>query len=676
MKHILFLGAFLMLLVSVVQADTFFIPSELTEKTIQELVQQHGEEHQFRIDRGVQQVSILWTEKDGNHQEFAEFCKTRFLIQENEIDNLFERFSHYYEILWGNANKMIVGLQKVIHLDCGPIDDIDQMFGGYDPSAHIEEDLYKNKVAFLVALNFPHYSLAEKTKLGDGWNRKQWAYARMGDIFLSRVPAKLLQKFTQVKSESRAYMGNYNIHIGTLVKNPGNAYFKKDKRLIHHWGLRDEIKALYADRNAEKQQKTIHKVMNRIIAQEIPIAIVNNTDYQWNPHTNQVWKDGEEVELAREQDIRYQTLLNNFKVLQQIDPYYPSCSNYIARKAETDLEISMEDIEKVFEEFLSHPIAIKVADVMRKRLGRKLYAYDIWYTGFKPGSDLSEDMLDALVQSEYRDIPTLQKQIPTILEKLGFDKEKANRYAKDIVIEPARGAGHAWGPMMRGDKCYMRIRTPKNGIDYKGFNVFMHELGHNIEQLMTMNDIDYYMLNGVPNTAFTEAWAFLFQERDLKILGLDNLNANAKFWNALDSFWSTREIMGVGLVDIRSWRWMYEHPEASATELKEAVLQIAKDIWNEYYTPSFGSKDEILLATYTHMIYYPLYLPNYPLGHLIEFQLNKQLEGKKMGDELERIFLYGRIIPQQWMRHAVGSNLSGQPMLEATIEAYKKLFNE
>ncbi|HNZ66684.1 MAG TPA: hypothetical protein PKM32_04885, partial [Planctomycetota bacterium] len=215
-----------------------------------------------------------------------------------------------------------------------------------------------------------------------------------------------------------------------------------------------------------------------------------------------------------------------------------------------------------------------------------------------------------------------------------------------------------------------------NGIDYKGFNVFMHELGHNIEQLMTMNDIDYYMLNGVPNTAFTEAWAFLFQERDLKILGLDNLNANAKFWNALDSFWSTREIMGVGLVDIRSWRWMYEHPEATATELKEAVLQIAKDIWNEYYTPSFGSKDEILLATYTHMIYYPLYLPNYPLGHLIEFQLNKQLEGKKMGDELERIFLYGRIIPQQWMRHAVGSNLSGQPMLEATIEAYKKLFNE
>ena len=52
-----------MLLVSV----NTFIPSELTENY--QIVQQHGEEHQFRIDRGVQQF-LSFDRKDGNHQEF------------------------------------------------------------------------------------------------------------------------------------------------------------------------------------------------------------------------------------------------------------------------------------------------------------------------------------------------------------------------------------------------------------------------------------------------------------------------------------------------------------------------------------------------------------------------------------------------------------------------------
>lgn len=167
---------------------------------------------------------------------------------------------------------------------------------------------------------------------------------------------------------------------------------------------------------------------------------------------------------------------------------------------------------------------------------------------------------------------------------------------------------------------------------------------------------------------------FLFQERDLKVLGLDNLNAESKYWNVLDDFWSAREIMGVGLVDIRTWRWMYAHPEATASELREAVMQIARDVWNKYYT-CFDTKDEIMLSCYTHMIFHSLYLPNYPIGQLIQSQLNKQLEGKVMGEEMERIYLYGRIIPQQWMRHAVGSNINGKPILEnveKAIEILKK----
>ena len=52
-------------------------------------------------------------------------------------------------------------------------------------------------------------------------------------------------------------------------------------------------------------------------------------------------------------------------------------------------------------------------------------------------------------------------------------------------------------------------------MDYKGYNIAVHELGHNVEQTFSLNFVDHTLLAGVPNTAFTEAIAFVFQERDL-----------------------------------------------------------------------------------------------------------------------------------------------------------------
>jgi hypothetical protein len=53
-------------------------------------------------------------------------------------------------------------------------------------------------------------------------------------------------------------------------------------------------------------------------------------------------------------------------------------------------------------------------------------------------------------------------------------------------------------------------------------------MGHNVEQTFSMNTIDYYSLNGVTNTAFTEALAFVFQGRDLQFLGLQSPDAQAE----------------------------------------------------------------------------------------------------------------------------------------------------
>lgn len=229
---------------------------------------------------------------------------------------------------------------------------------------------------------------------------------------------------------------------------------------------------------------------------------------------------------------------------------------------------------------------------------------------------------------------------------------------------------------MRNDKSHLRTRIGKDGMDYKGYNIAVHEFGHNVEQTITMNDVDYYMLSGVPNTSFTEAIAFLFQKRDMELLGMNETKPNDDFYLTLDNFWSSFEIMGVSLVDIQVWEWMYANPDSTPADLKEAVISIAKDVWNKYYADILGGEDETLLGIYSHMIDYPLYLPNYPMGHLIDFQIEQQVKDKNMANEVERMLIQGSIIPQLWMKGAVGQEISIEPLLNSTREALMELKGE
>ena len=88
------------------------------------------------------------------------------------------------------------------------------------------------------------------------------------------------------------------------------------------------------------------------------------------------------------------------------------------------------------------------------------------------------------------------------------------------MVDPARGSGHAWGAQLRTAPAHLRTRVAAAGMDYKGYNIAVHEMGHNVEQTFSLKDIDHWLLNGVPNTAFTEALAFVFQAKDLELLGL------------------------------------------------------------------------------------------------------------------------------------------------------------
>jgi hypothetical protein len=131
--------------------------------------------------------------------------------------------------------------------------------------------------------------------------------------------------------------------------------------------------------------------------------------------------------------------------------------------------------------------------------------------------------------------------------------------------------------------------------------------------------------------------------------------------------------MGVSLVEMKVWNWLYKNPEATPEKLKDAVISIAKEVWNKYYADVLGIKDQPILAIYSHMIYRTIYIPDYPLGHVIAFQIGNYLEGKNLGKEMERMCVAGNIIPQIWMKNAVGSEISTKPLLAAVDEALKHI---
>ena len=151
--------------------------------------------------------------------------------------------------------------------------------------------------------------------------------------------------------------------------------------------------------------------------------------------------------------------------------------------------------------------------------------FDIWYNGFTSRSGINEADLDKITQKLFPDNVALKKALPNVLIKLGFDADKANYISSFIDVDPAIGSGHAWGALKRTDVSHLRTRIDKSGMNYKGYNIAVHEFGHNVEQTISLHFVDNYALNGVPNTAFTEALAFVFQSRDLQLLGMKTMTS-------------------------------------------------------------------------------------------------------------------------------------------------------
>ena len=648
----------------------------------EELTAKYGAESRVRLQRGLKQVLQFWREEDGDKTAFEQFVRVHFAADQAARDTLLARFERMVEVLDGHMGEIERHFRTQADLDLGPILPYDELFAGYDPEAHLVDDFFANKLAFVALLNFPLTTLEERLKEGATWSRRQWAEARLAARFARRVPASVKLEIARATAEVDQYIAEYNIWMHHVMDGKGNRPFPAGKRLLSHWNLRDEIKASYEDRtNGITRQRLIQSVMERIVTQTIPAVVVDNPGVDWDPVANTVTPSAvndaggavvpaASTSAAPEPDTRYTMLLKTFQAERLRDPYSPTAPTLIARRFNEDRELPEERVKAMLEQVLSSPLVPRVAELIKKRLGRPLEPFDIWYSGFRVKSSVSEAELDRIVAKKYPTPGAFRDDIPSILTTLGFTPERSQFITGLITVDPARGSGHAMGAGMRGVPAHLRTRVEKTGMNYKGFNIAVHELGHNVEQTISLNDIDHTILKGVPNTAFTEAIAFVFQAQDLRLLGQAADDPKSHASNVLNDFWGTYEIAGVALLDMAVWHWMYEHPQATPAELKAATLDLARGLWNTHYAPVFGKRDVVLLGIYSHMIDSVLYLPDYPIGHLIAHQLEEKImKGKNIGAEIERVARIGRVTPDLWMTQATGSGVGAAALLEAAEHA-------
>jgi hypothetical protein len=284
-------------------------------------------------------------------------------------------------------------------------------------------------------------------------------------------------------------------------------------------------------------------------------------------------------------------------------------------------------------------------------------------------------MLDSLTKSKYPTPLALQKDLPSILLKMGFPESEANYIGTHAIVRPVLAGGYSDQPAMRNDTALMTTVFNPEGLDFKAYRIAMHELGHVVCGVYTTKESDNFLLADVPTSGITEGIAEMLAFKNIEGLDLKQGSIEEqKQLLALASVWYLVDLGGQALTDIETWKWMYKHQNATPEELQAAVLNISAEIWNTYYSSVFGGiKDQHILSIYNHFITGSLYLYNYFLGDIIMFQLYDAYMPDNLAYGLKKACSEGQTLPEFWMKHAVGEPISIVPLMKTAKEAIGKL---
>ena len=624
------------------------------------LLATHGDAHRAAIEAGVRRVSERWSDKDGDAKAFEEFCTKHFVSDPVQRVRLLARLEKALEQIDGHLYEMRRTLRRHHDLRGDEFPGVDDILAQFDPSPDLTEQLYKQKIAHLCLLNFPRPTLATMLTAGAAWDDAGWAATRVAQHFGPRIPVDLADRARRTSFESGKFVSHFHVPVGGMVDANGKRWFESDRKLIAHWLVREEIKAGYGDPDGLGKQRALSWVMARHIDGTIPKRVMSGEEKRdWNPENNTV-AGGDPGELLGLE--RYEHWIANFRMAREFDPLYPDEPTAIARKFALEREMPEAEVEKLMTDLLDAPVRKDLAAFMSRKLGRALEPFDIYFEDVVEAKPATE--MNAAVRKRFANVKELEAKLPEVLRELGFRGPDADFLGSRIKVEVCKGAGHAMRPYLEGYGAWLRTSSLDAELGWDGFDTAMHELGHNLEQLCSTYFVSRPALRGVPNTACTEAFAFLYQSLAKRVLGLeDAAEADRQF--AVDSvatMLSACQIAGPSLLELRAWRWLYANPSATPAALRDEVLRIAQDLWTRFYERDFGKDSYRILAAYQHMIAHPLYLPDYTLGHMMSHQIRSYMRGKDLAGETKRITSLGSLTPDLWMRRAVGAPVSPEPL--------------
>ena len=564
-----------------------------------------------------------------------------------QLDQTFARFQANFEQLDGHLLEIGRELRRPSDLDVGPLLEVDPLFAAYDPGAHVTEDLFQQQAGVRRAAELPADHAGREAGAGQGLQppasgpRCGWPGASAGACrprCSSRSPRRRPPPSCTSPSTTSG--------CTTCWTRTAQRLFPKGLRLISpleparraEGQLRRPARAGQAaddrpgdgaDRHPDHPAGGDRQPARRLEPVHQPGHAGARRERSRTTRPRAATARRPLASRRRSRTSATRKLRANFQAARRADPYSPVAPTQIARAFELGAEMPEARVKALLTEVLTSPLVAKVAALAEQRLGRTAGAAGpVVQRLRRPG----QDPRGRAGRQDPGPLPTREafaKDIPRILRDLGFSAERARYLAARIVVDPvARRRPRAAGGPARATSPTCARGSRRTGMNYKGYNIAVHELGHNVEQVFSLYDVDHTLLAGVPNTAFTEALAFVFQAKDLRAARATP-SPTPRASGCACSTTSGRPGRSP------AWPWWTSPSGTGCTNTRSATPQAAarghhghrpRGLEPVLRAGAGRARTRLLLGIYSHMINYPLYLFNYPLGHLIAFQIEEHVK--------------------------------------------------
>ena len=446
----------------------------------------------------------FWRKEDGDEKAFADAGpRGRSPPTRSSATRFFSRMEFALESLDGHMNEIARDFKRQSDLDLGEIYPFDEILAGLRSLGPRQRGLLPEPAGLRRAPELPPHDARAappgRTAAGRAASgpRRAWPSASPS---ASRPTSTW--RSASAHAEAARYIAQYNIWMHHLVDAKGQRLFPEGLRLLSHWNLRDEIKADYSDaQNGLAKQRAIAQVMDRIVTQTIPAAVVDNPHVDWNPFTNEVTRDdGARLRPARRRPtVKVTNAPGARHALRDAAEDLPGRAqggSVLADRADADraaLRREPPDPRGAREGDArggpllaagpqgrrAHLEAARPPARALRRLVQRLPAARRVHRG--------ASSTRSSARSTRPPRPT-RTTSPTSSPGSASPRRRRSTWPTTSRSTRRAAPGHALGAARRADHAHLRTRVEKGGMNYKGYNIAVHEMGHNVEQTFSLND--------------------------------------------------------------------------------------------------------------------------------------------------------------------------------------------